>query len=161
NFEEDDKTNDAIVAYGRAAHIVARSSEDRAASEYFLARYAIGGILSNSKSYDKAVANYDEAIKTANGAIETVHKIENGAKWRHYLSMVQDRKGDALKAYRKLDDASGAYRAAANAAKSAKETYAEDKNAPDDLNRAVNGISNLTYDFILAQEFDKAFNAVE
>jgi tetratricopeptide (TPR) repeat protein len=170
NFRDDDKLDDAIVAYGRAADIVAQSSEDRAASldrveDYVHAKYEIATILSNSRSFDKAVANYDDAIKAVDGAIETVNKMieneESGAKWHHYLSLLQDSKGNALKAYRKLDASSEAYRAAANAAKSAKEIYAEDKNAPNDFNRAVGHISNLTYDFILAHEFGKAFNAVE
>jgi PQQ-dependent catabolism-associated CXXCW motif protein len=170
NFEDDDKLDDAIVAYGGATDIVAQPSEDRAASlsrmqDYVFAKYGIGEILSNSKSYDKAVANYDGAIETVNGAIETVDKMieneENGAEWRHYLSLLQNKKGDALKAYRKLDAASEAYRAAANAAKSAREIYAQDKNAPIDLNSAVIHIGNLTYEFILAHEFDKALKAVQ
>jgi tetratricopeptide (TPR) repeat protein len=126
--------------------------------DYVRAKRNIGEILSRSKSYDRAVANYDGAIETVNKMIENK---KNEGKWRHYLSSLQDQRGDALRAYRKFDAALVAYHAAANAAKSSIEIDAEDRDASTDLRDAVNDITSLSRDFILAQEFDKAFVSAE
>jgi tetratricopeptide (TPR) repeat protein len=163
NLEAQDKVDEALQTYRAFAKIVAQLIEREPDSSWLKSYvwaqfYYIGKILDKKDMHEEAIVNFGNALETMEKLID---KEPNDAQWRLFASRTQLSRGDALKAQSKLDLSLEAYQAATNSAKSAIKINADDKEAAGHLVGAGTRVGGLAYDFILAHEFTKAFEAAE